>query len=231
MHTVPSGAGRGGRRAGLALWVLLVAIIVLVLVIFVLVRVSRARRAPAVSPNAIGAVSPAGGGGIEPVPTAPGTTPVVIQSVDPTALNRNPPLRPDPSLTPGDTLPVTTEDICVPGYTKKVRSVPAGVKKQAYAEYGIAQRATGEFEVDHLISLELGGSNSIRNLWPQSYMTHPWNAHVKDVVENALHKQVCSGQMSLHDAQQAIASDWIAAYRRLLHRDLPPPGRTTSRAE
>jgi hypothetical protein len=42
-------------------------------------------------------------------------------------------------------------------------------------------------------------------------------------VENALHKQVCDGTISLHDAQRAIASDWIAAYRRLLHRDLPPP--------
>jgi hypothetical protein len=149
---------------------------------------------------------------------------VVIQSVDPAALNRNPPLRPDPSLTPGDTLPVTKEDICVPGYSKKVRNVPSAVKNKAYAEYGIGRRATGEFEIDHLISLELGGSNSIRNLWPQSYMTHPWNAHVKDVVENTLHQQVCSGQISLHDAQRAIAGDWIAAYRRLLHRDLPPPG-------
>jgi hypothetical protein len=98
------------------------------------------------------------------------------------------------------------------------------VKKQVYAEYGVARRATGEFEVDHLISLELGGSNSIRNLWPESYMTHPWNAHVKDAVENELHQQVCSGRISLHDAQRAIATDWIAAYRRLLHRDLPPPG-------
>ena len=207
------------RRTGLALWVVLVALVVIALVIFVVLRSTRARRqAPSV-----GTVSPMGAGGIEPVPTPPGTTPVVINTVDPTALNRNPPLRQDPSLTPGDTLPVTKADICVPGYSKKVRNVPSGVKKQAYARYGIAQRATGEFEVDHLISLELGGSNSIRNLWPESFMTHPWNAHVKDAVENALHQQVCAGTMSLHDAQRAIASDWIAAYRRVLHRDLPPP--------
>jgi hypothetical protein len=213
------GTGVVARRTGLALWVVLVAIVVIALVIFVVLRSTRARHQ---APN-VGAVSPTGAGGIEPVPTPPGTTPVVIKTVDPTALNRNPPLRPDPTLTPGDTLPVTKADICVPGYSKKVRNVPSGVKKQAYARYGIAQRATGEFEVDHLISLELGGSNSIRNLWPESYMTHPWNAHVKDVVENALHKQVCDGTMSLHDAQRAIASDWIAAYRRLLRRDLPPP--------
>ena len=215
---MPIGPSRGtdavARRTGLALWVVLVAIIVIALVIFVVLRSTRARH----QPSSAGAASTG-----EPVPTPPGTTPVVIKTVDPTALNRNPPLRPDPSLTPGDTLPVTKEDICVPGYSKKVRNVPSGVKKQVYARYGIAQRAAGEFEVDHLISLELGGSNSVRNLWPESFMTHPWNAHVKDAVENALHQQVCAGTMSLHDAQQAIASDWIAAYRRLLHRDLPPP--------
>ena len=213
---MPIDATRGTRRSGVALWVVLVAIVVIALVVFVVLRASRTHR-PAAS-------APVSSGGIEPVPNPPGTTPVVIQSVDPAALNRNPPLRPDPSLTPGDTLPVTKEDICVPGYSKKVRNVPSGVKKRAYAQYGITRRATGEFEVDHLISLELGGSNSIRNLWPESYMTHPWNAHVKDVVENALHQQVCSGRISLHDAQRAIATDWIAAYRRLLHRDLPPPG-------
>jgi hypothetical protein len=66
--------------------------------------------------------------------------------------------------------------------------------------------------VDHLISLELGGSNSIRNLWPESFSTQPWNARVKDRLENRLHREVCSGRMSLHDAQRAIATNWIDAY-------------------
>jgi hypothetical protein len=56
---------------------------------------------------------------------------------------------------------------CVPGYAKKVRAVPAWLKKQAYAEYGITQYKTGDYEVDHLIPLSLGGPNSIRNLRPQ----------------------------------------------------------------
>ena len=64
-----------------------------------------------------------------------------------------------------------------------------------FAEYGITRRAPREYEVDHLISLELGGSNSIRNLWPQSYLTQPWNAHVKDRLENNLHAMVVSGQL------------------------------------
>src|SRR5437016_4455879 len=82
---------------------------------------------------------------------------------------RSLPILPDPKLTPGDVLDVTKEDICTPGYTKRVRNVPAAVKRKVFEEYGIQNPGKGEFEVDHLISLELGGSNSIKNLWPQSY--------------------------------------------------------------
>ena len=45
--------------------------------------------------------------------------------------------------------------MCVPGYAKKVRAVPAWLKRQAYAEYGITQYKTGDYEVDHLIPLSL----------------------------------------------------------------------------
>src|SRR6516165_5369531 len=68
------------------------------------------------------------------------------------------PLLPDAKLTPGDTFDVTAQDVCVPGYAKKVREVPAWLKRQAYAEYGITGYKTGDYEVDHLIPLSLGGS-------------------------------------------------------------------------
>jgi hypothetical protein len=133
----------------------------------------------------------------------------------------NPPIMPDPQLTPGATLEVTTSDICVPGSTKKVRRVPAAVKKQVYAAYGIQNHAPGEYEVDHLIPLELGGSNAVKNLWPQSFQTQPWNAHVKDHLENELHRLVCGGELDLNTAQRDIATDWIAAYRKYFHTELP----------
>ncbi len=120
---------------------------------------------------------------------------------------------PNPQLTPGDALDVTTKDICQPGYTQKVRDVPESVKNEIYKEYGITSHQPGEYEVDHLISLELGGSNSTRNLWPEPYQGD-WNAHEKDKLENELHKRVCDGQMDLKTAQQAIATDWIAAYEK-----------------
>jgi hypothetical protein len=139
------------------------------------------------------------------------------------------PFVPDPAKTPGDSLEVTTADICMPGYSKKVRNVPIAVKRQVYASYGIRAHKPGEYEVDHLISLELGGSNSIRNLWPQSFRTTPWNAHVKDALENELHRRVCAGTMELAKAQRIIAQNWVMGYRIYVNPTPPPKAATRTR--
>jgi hypothetical protein len=90
------------------------------------------------------------------------------------------------------------------------------VTAAVYREYGIVHHASGEYEIDHLISLELDGSNDIKNLWPESYRTEPWNAHVKDKLEDRLHELVCAGRLTLPEGQKAIATDWITAYRRFV---------------
>ncbi len=131
------------------------------------------------------------------------------------------PIVPDPQLTPGDTFDVTAEDLCVPGYSKKVRDVPAQIKREVYREYGITSHESGDYEVDHLISLELGGSNSIKNLWPESHRTLPWNAQVKDRLEGKLHQLVCSGQLDIKIAQRAIALNWIVAYEKYVSPNPP----------
>ena len=95
-----------------------------------------------------------------------------------------------------------------------MRGVPAWLKRQGYAEYGITQFKTGNYEVDHLIPLLLGGSNSIRNLWSQSAKASPWNLYLKDALERKLHKLVCAGQLDLKTVQREIASDWIEAYKK-----------------
>jgi hypothetical protein len=122
------------------------------------------------------------------------------------------PILPDARLTPGDTLTTDTALVCRPGYARTVRNVPDSTSRKVYSAYGITHRRPGEYEVDHLISLELGGANTRRNLWPQSYVTKGWNAHVKDALENQLHALVCSGALQLRVAQLAISSNWIAAY-------------------
>ena len=128
------------------------------------------------------------------------------------AINLQAPLVPDPVRTPGDVLTSDPKIVCVSGYTQTVRNVPQALKEQIYRSYGVTSRQSGEYEIDHLISLELGGSNSARNLWPQSYKTQPLNAHVKDALENRLHALACSGKITLQQAQQAIAGNWEAAY-------------------
>ncbi len=122
---------------------------------------------------------------------------------------------PDSACTPGAIFTnATAEQICTPGYSKNVRNVPDSVKEQVYAEYGIKSRAPGQYEVDHLISLELGGSNDIANLWPEPAEPRP-GFHEKDKVENYMHDQVCSGAVALQQAQVEIATNWLAIYQRL----------------
>ena len=79
-------------------------------------------------------------------------------------------------------------------------------------EYGIATHRRGGYEVDHLISLELGGLNAIANLWPEAAKPTP-GFYEKDQVEDLLHDRVCSGAMTLAATQRAIATDWLAQYR------------------
>ena len=127
---------------------------------------------------------------------------------------------PNPQLTPGDALDVTKADVCTPGYAGKVRDVPTSVKNQVYREYGITSHPAGAYEVDHLISLELGGSNSIKNLWPESY-TGAWNAHIKDKLEDKMHQLVCAGSLDMKTAQQEISTDWVSAYTKYLGQPTP----------
>jgi hypothetical protein len=122
---------------------------------------------------------------------------------------------PDASCTPGNVFSsVATNQVCTPGYTKTVRHVPQNIKDEVYAEYGITSHSSGQYEIDHFIPLELAGSNDISNLWPEPANPQP-GFHEKDQVENYLHHLVCSGSMSLNDAENAIASDWVAVYNQM----------------
>lgn len=123
---------------------------------------------------------------------------------------------PDRDCSPGAIFPdATKEIICVSGYTQKVRNVSTSTKKKVYEAYGIAYpQPTGSYEADHIIPLELGGSNDIANLYPEAGSPTP-GFHEKDLVENYLHQGVCDGKIDLHEAQEQIASDWLAVYNTL----------------
>src|SRR5438067_4905093 len=81
---------------------------------------------------------------------------------------------PDRARTPGAIFPdMTAEQVCQRGYSSSVRNVPAELSREVYREYGIVERTTGEFEVDHYLPLELAGSNDIANLWPEAAEPRP----------------------------------------------------------
>jgi hypothetical protein len=119
---------------------------------------------------------------------------------------------PDPALTPGAVLTTNAARVCVPGYSASVRDVPQSEKDAVYARYGVAD-VPYKHEVDHLVSLEVGGSNAIRNLWPEPYAGR-WGARTKDVLEDRLHELVCDGRLGLRSAQRIEAADWVLGYRR-----------------
>jgi hypothetical protein len=131
---------------------------------------------------------------------------ILVQHYDPAAA-----ARPDPKLTPGDVFAdASDEDVCTPGWAKEHRHVTEDMKDKVYGEYG-RKEGPGCCEVDHLIPLELGGSNDIKNLWPQPDDPRPGDGE-KDQLENELHHLVCSGKMKLADAQKCIASDWVKCW-------------------
>ncbi len=131
---------------------------------------------------------------------------------------------PDRNLTPGATRHVSLDEVCAPARDNENWTVPATVRKRVLQEYGMPETVTRGYELDYLITPELGGANDARNLWPEPYSSTPWNAHVKDALENRLHAMVCSGQIDLPSAQRDIADDWVAAYKKYFHTDKPIPG-------
>jgi hypothetical protein len=107
--------------------------------------------------------------------------------------------------------------ICVSGYTSRIRP-PESVTEPEKLASAAAYSYTGSLhtaEYDHLISLELGGDpNDPANLWvePNDRANATSVNNSKDTLENRLHALVCGGQLSLTSAQEAIATNWPAAY-------------------
>ena len=127
---------------------------------------------------------------------------------------------PNPKLTPGYMRDASTREVCTT-FTSLVRNVPESLKKKVYTNYGMSgnDRSTCKegYEIDHLVSLELGGANDERNLWVQSYCGSN-NAHDKDRLENELHRRVCLGKMNLIDAQMCIKTDWVMCYLKTFNK-------------
>lgn len=142
---------------------------------------------------------------------------------------------PDHRLTPGVmdqsvTQATVMTTICKPNYTASVRDVTQAEKKDVLALYRNSHsdwptcasvKGVATCEIDHLISLEIGGSNAEKNLWPEPYgnsKTKPQDrlgAREKDVVETYLHREICAGKITLAQARDQILTDWVQVYRSI----------------
>jgi hypothetical protein len=120
-------------------------------------------------------------------------------------------MRPDRRCSPGAYYSgLTKAVICSSTFrTSRIRSVPTSEKHAVEIEYGMAPKAYGRtLEIDHIVSLELGGSNDIANLFPERAPGY----RSKDKLENKMHKLVCAGDYTLVEAQHQIARDWVTLY-------------------
>src|SRR6476661_5379920 len=115
-------------------------------------------------------------------------------------------VRPSWTLTPGVLNPVVTQatiasTVCRHGWTRTIRppvSYTNALKAKGLRQYRL-RGPPAAFQEDHLISLELGGDPvDPRNLWPEPYP----RASAVDKIENDLNHRVCTGSLSLADAQR-----------------------------
>jgi hypothetical protein len=111
---------------------------------------------------------------------------------------------------------LTNAVICSSGFhTSTIRNVPESVKFAVEREYGMRPgHYGGALEIDHIVSLELGGANDIANLYPEKLNARP-GFRVKDKLENRLHAMVCAGSIGLPAAQRGIAENWQKLYKQV----------------
>lgn len=136
-------------------------------------------------------------------------------------------VRPDRILTPGSVDPgATTAQLCTPTYLGTVALSSDVDRQETFLRYGLPYpTAQDRFRLDHAVPVEIGGDNSAANLWPM-----PVSADVadrKNALAVRLHDLVCAGTVPLGTAQQDVATDWYAAWRRYVVEISPSQGTPT----
>lgn len=127
---------------------------------------------------------------------------------------------PNRSLTPGAVRAVTLKEICSSADDNLDPTVPSSTERAVLREYGLSSNGPSRnYQIDYLVNPQLGGTNDIRNLWPEPYSDARWNAQAKDELERHLHQMVCARAVDLAVAQREIATDWIAAYKKYVGRN------------
>jgi hypothetical protein len=111
-------------------------------------------------------------------------------------------LLPNPKLTPGR---IAERD-------KDRGGVTLAMEKKVFSRYRLPWPRRAEFKIDHLIPVELGGADTIDNLWPQSLRTKPYGADRKELLTEVLLERIRAGRMTIAQAQEQLRKDWIDAF-------------------
>jgi hypothetical protein len=129
-------------------------------------------------------------------------------------------LLPNPMLTPGEATAVPLGQVCQTSVPLLAPDPTPRLTRQVFREYQMPVGSEGEFEVDYLVTPALGGTSNVRNLWPQPHQAI-WSSYAKDQLETYLRSAVCRGDVPLKVAQNALAHNWIRAYRHFFHTHHP----------
>lgn len=82
------------------------------------------------------------------------------------------PTHPEKELSPGNLCATSDSDFQEYRYKEQIpycaRNVSKKTKNWLYDHYNIPEEDKSEYTIDHIIPLSIGGSNSIKNLWPQN---------------------------------------------------------------
>ena len=126
---------------------------------------------------------------------------VLVLAIASTALAQEA-LLPNRKLTPGRV-----------ARTEKDRGgVSVAMEQKVFARYRLPWAWRAQYKVDHLIPPELGGADTIDNLWPQRVQIKPYGADRKELLTEVLLQQIRAGQITLAQAQEEVSRDWIDAF-------------------
>ena|SRR5437764_863421 len=148
----------------------------------------------------------------------PGAAVLLASRAQTTGCARGP--NPNRDCSPGAYAKKLTKSVICAGKgkftTDDYRYVPDSEKRDVEAEYGMSttKKYGKSLEIDHIVSLELGGSNDIANLFPEGKFAHP-GYKVKDALETRIAHLVCEGKMNLRTVQRRMATDWQALYTEI----------------
>jgi hypothetical protein len=122
--------------------------------------------------------------------------------------------RPNPKLTPGVIAVKDLTTVCrgpkrIRGlFTPSDPLISLSTQRAVFAEYQITAANQKHYGLDFLVPLQLGGANTVANIWPAS-TSHGVGFHEKQVLNIRIHELVCERAMTLDEAQKSIATDWV----------------------